>query len=67
MDEFLNALKKCKDCLEYHKQGGFYYRAGSFGMTKHKADRHLTRVGYCADFRNKTNTAILAELKQPIN
>jgi|GEM_PF-4556576 len=57
----ISDLKK-SDATEYIPLNGLYYRAGTNGLSFHKKDKYLTKIGHCNDFRNKDLRAINSEL-----
>lgn len=59
-------LKQCTDYCEYHLIGGKYYKVGSYGLSKHKGDRHFTQIGHCNDFRNMSFADVVRQLNSPL-
>lgn len=57
-------LLKNASALDVIPIGNYYYKVGTYGLSKHKKDKYLTEVGHCNDFRNKELKTVIMELNQ---
>jgi hypothetical protein len=61
-EQFEN-FKKPENVGEVFFIGKYLYKIGSYGLSKHKKDRHFTKLSHCNDFRNKSFEQVRQELK----